>query len=431
MLNRVKALLTARASVLGLLLLLGAALSVAALVPQRTAEAPGGADSRGGLVEALGLANVFATRWFVALATVLVLALALSTYDQLRVAWARTFRRPGAGPGGVPSARPADEVGRDLRRQGYRRMRGGPEVARYLKFGVGHWGSFLLHLGMTVTALGAFVYVLTEHRLGVRAVTRARVEVDPKGWVGRRGLLAGTLPVPARVMLHRVEVGFRPDDQLADAVSSLLLLNAEDRAEELQVGLNDPQRYRGLLVYQLPKVGHAVVVDLRDAAGARQLFELDLPLAPRGGEPTYGSQPLAGSGLELKVKLQPGPERKRALADEPRVTLRLQEGDRVLGEATLAGGQVETLGPYQVRLAAVGAWTDILFEGSQGTPVIFGGFAVLMLGGLLIVFAVPREVVVRAVAGGCTIEWRAARFADFFHEERDRILAPGQGSLPT
>ena len=107
--------------------------------------------------------------------------------------------------------------------------------------------------------------------------------------------------------------------------------------------------------------------------------------------------------------------------------LRLYEGERLVGETSLSTGQSAVLGPYSVRLATFGWWTELLFEGSFGTAAIFTGFALLLCGGALTSFAVPREAVLRDTPTGHAITWRTSRFLEFYRDERDRLISRCKG----
>lgn len=416
MLKRLGGLLTARTTVVVLLVLLAAAMTVAAVVPQR-AGPPGPDAAPAGLVDALGLTHVFSTPWFGVLAGLFVAALALSTVEQLRLARARTFLAPPARIDGTPSPLGRPDVEAILREEGYRALAADASATRLVRGWSGYWGSFCLHAGMTTTALFAIAYVLTEHRV-VLHVTSGR-GVAPGDVSAERGLLARDLPLPVEVNLYRVEPAFSAG-ALVDVASRLVFTAADGAAREVRVAVNDYQDYRGLTVYQLQRFGNVFALEVEAEAGPSEIA-LELPYPEKPGVASYGERPLPG-GQVLKAKYFPGADRSRLEPGEPELVLRLQDGDRVVGEATLREGDAARLGPLSVRLARVGWWTELLFEGSLGTTGIFAGFAVLLLGAVLAYFAVPREVVVRDAPGGCTVQWRAARFADMYTEERDRIL---------
>lgn len=435
MLKRLRATLTARSTVLVLLLALAAAMLVAALVPQGGLDvapgASGGAAARptpGGAVRLLGLDHVFSTPWFAAIALAFVASLTLSTLEQTRAASARMRRPPGEGVG-APSALSAAELERVLSRERYRRVASVPGRARYVRQWQGYWGNPLLHAGMTITALFAVVYVLTEHRAILHLIS-GRTNPFPEGSVpARRGLLARDLPVPAEIDVRGVEPTFGANDQLVDLGSDLILTDSKGRSSELRVAVNAYGRYRGAIVYQLVKYGHAFGLELSEPGGAPVDLPIEMAFPEKRGSASYVNWPLEG-GRILKAKYYASADKSQLVSDRPELVLRLQEGERILGEATLLEGQSAPLGAWTVRLASVGWWTEILFEGSLGTSGIFAGFAILLLGGALVFFAVPREVVVSEGPEGCTVWWRATRFPDMFRDEGERVLSRCAGGRP-
>jgi hypothetical protein len=428
MLGRTWSALTARWTVLTLLLVLVAVMTVAAIVPQAGFDDPGAAAAagqarpRGGLVAAAGLDHVFSTWWFAALSLLFVLALSLSTLEQLRLARARMRQPPGEGSAGIPSPLPPAEVSAILSREGYRRLAEGPGGIRHVRNWSGFWGSFLLHAGMTLTVLSSVAYVLTEHRARLHVVSGQTVRVEPGTYPRKRGLLAREIPLPWEVNLSRVEPTFGANDQLLDVASQAVFTDRAGASSEVRVAVNDFQDWRGLVVYQLVKYGNAFFLELDDGTGTARDVLVELPYPDKRGVASYGSVSLDG-GRTLKAKYFPSADHRELLPKDPQLVLRLVEGEQILGEATLQEGNAGRLGPWTVRLARVGWWTDLLFEGSLGTTGIFAGFAVLLLGSALTFFAVPREVIVRARSGGSAVQWRGTRFTDLYQEERERVLS--------
>lgn len=425
MLKRIKRFFTTRATVLALILLLAASLAIAVVVPQV------GGDGRllaGPLVAALGLNRIFSTWWFVALALLFVISLLFSTVDQFKAARSRTFQPPhGSGEGALASPRSAVQLDAELRAAGYRRLAAGPAGVRYVKAALGYWGNFLLHLGMTLTVVFALVYVVTEHRAIIRVVSGESLPLKPGDYAERRGLLAGRLSLPAAITLVRLTPEFWEQDQLKALTSELVFFAADGHQRQLKVALSDKSRYHDLIVYQQPAFGNAFLVEFTagDGRGFDQVFPLPMP--SRRDRAGYGTFPLDDGRYLIKAKYYATADRSGIVPTTPQLVLRLYDGPRLVAETPLLIGQAGRLGPYAVKLAEVRWWTDLLFDGSRGTAGIFGGFALLLAGGLLAFFAVPREVVVRPAATGCTVTWRATRFADFYEEERAALLARCRG----
>jgi len=427
MLRRLKAALTARSAVLALLLLLAASMAVAAVVPQAGRQAGEGVVNHGAPGDppwrALGADHVFSTPWFAVLSLLFVAALALSTLDQLRLALARTRQPPGDGDGEErASTLPSDHVERILRSAGYRRLGVAGDRSRHVRHWQGYWGNFLLHAGITVAALSAATYLLTEHRTTVLVVS-GRPAVDWRdGAASLRGLLARDVPLPLEVTLYRVEPTFGASDQLVELSSRLVFTDRDGSSREVRVAVNDHQDHRGVTVYQLLRYGHAFLLELRGGSEPPVELLVKMPFPARRGAASYADQPL-GDGRLLRAKYYASADRRELLSEAPELVLRLQEGERVLGEASLLAGQAVQLGARVFRLARVGWWTELLFEGSLGVSGIFAGFGLLVAGAVLVFFVAPREVVVRAAPPGCTVRWRATRFPEMHRQERELLLA--------
>jgi hypothetical protein len=371
----------------------------------------------------LGARRVFSTPWFAALAALFLAALALSTADQLRNALARTRQPPGEGAGEERSSPlPAAQVERLLRTEGYRRLGAAGGRSRHVRHWQGYWGAFLLHAGITVSALFSVTYLLTEHRTTLLVVSGRPTVPSPGLPLPPSGLVSRDVPLPAEVSLYRVEPAFGANDQLVDLASVLVFTDREGDSREVRVAVNDHQDYRGVTVYQLLRYGHAFLLEARDGSGAPLELLVRMPFPARRGAPSYANQPF-GAGQVLKAKYYASADHRELLSDAPQLVLRLQEGERMLGEATLQTGQEARLGPWAVRLARAGWWTEILFEASLGVPGIFAGFGLVVAGAILAFFFVPREVVVGATPAGCTVRWRSTRLPALYRQEGERLLA--------
>lgn len=433
--KRLRRALTSRTSVIAQLLAMTAALGIAAVVPQADKLEPGsgageaavGPRTPGPVVEALGLDRVFTTPWFAALAGLFAVTLVLSTFDQWKVSLGRVRALPPeGGREGEPSPRSAAEVEAILEAEGFRRLSARGATVRYGKRWQGWFGNFFLHAGMTVAVVFSVIYALTESRASAHLVSGQPLRLEPGRYAQRRGLLAREMPLPAEMHLYRVEPTFGAGDKLVDLASHLVLTDPDGTSRELRVAVNDLQSHRGVVVYQLVKYGAAFALDVEGGGEPTGELVLEFPPPATRGAQTYANRALP-SGRLLKAKYVASADRQKLWLDDPVLTLRLMEGEAILGEVSLREGQAALLGPVSVRLLRAGGWTELLFEGSLGTSGIFAGFAVLLLGGGLAFFAVPREVLVRAAPGGATVIWRTGRFADFHRDERDRILARCRG----
>ena len=428
-----KKFLTARTTVLALFLVLAACLCLPLIIPQQTGGIPALSPADGypllaAVARAAGLDHVFSTWWFLLVAGLFLLSLSCSTFDQYRLARKRTVAEGRLHYAEeTPLAVSADDFGRFARRCGYLPIGRAAAGARYVKSPWGYWGNFLLHLGLTLTVLFALVYVVTEHRLAVRVIAGEETPLTPETAEERKGLLAGTLPLPRAIRLGELSAAFWENDQLRELSSTGTFLQAGGGEEPYRIGINEKLSRRGVIVYQKGTFGTAFSLTFVDPAGRSFEEVFLLPQPQRRDKPGYGEMPLAGDGYTLKGKYLPDASGQSVLPRDPELTLRLVAGGAPVGEVSLKTGESGSLGPFRVTLRKTAWWTEYLFEGSRGVAGIFTGFALILLGVLLTYFSVPRVVTIVDEGGGRRVTWQSARFNDFFRAERDRIFAAARG----
>ena len=111
------------------------------------------------------------------------------------------------------------------------------------------------------------------------------------------------------------------------------------------------------------------------------------------------------------------------LSTNPELVLRLTQGDREIARTTLTKEGTGMLGEYRVKLIGVSKWSKLIIVDVTGMPLIFTGFAIIMLGGLLQYLTPPRELIaIRQQDDNYMVYWKAAAFRDFFVDERDEVV---------
>ena len=428
--KRIKTLFTTRSTALALILLLTTSVAITNFIPQTGAITSAVATAEGGhtvfsrLVTALGMNHVFSTRWFLLLALFFLITLILSTCDQFLLARAKTTQAPQMVNRGEPVLLGVSIASFQalLEKNGYRCLAESPDCRRYVKSAAGYWGNFLLHLGMTVTVLFALIYILTEHRVIVRLVSGETTSLLPHDYAERRGVLAGNLPLPPEIGLVRLDPEFWENDQLKALSSELLLYYQGEAPQPIQVGISAKSSSRGMTVYQQNTFGNLFLLEFRDDKAGILQQSIALPMPPHRDKAGYGNFALPGGRFTVKAKYYADTDKKGIMPVNPLLVLRLFEDDRILAETTLTNGQQRRFGPYDLKLLGVAWWTEILFEGSRGTTGIFTGFFLLLCGGGLAYFVVPREALLCRAGSGYTFYWRATRFPAFYQEEQEDLM---------
>ena len=431
---RLKKWLLKRSVVLGLIILVALSLTLANILPQRGVLEGNSVNPRtvsspelSLLIRWLGLDHIVTTVWFALLSAFFVFSLLLSTYDQFQNVRKRIRAVPPVARGDEQVLTVGiDDFLKGLRSEGYRLVAGNAGSDRFLKMTCGYWGSFLLHLGITLTVLFSLVYILTEHRVIIRVVQGDRGNIGDLIYAERRGSLPAGLSLPKSVILKKINPVFWDNDQIKSLSSELLFYDQHEMPTRISIGINDKGKYNGFTVYQRSTYGNIFLVEFSDGNGPF-LMPLYLPMPKNRDSAGYGNFEVGDGRFRLKAKYFADAAKKEMISDNPLLVLRLYDGEKMLEETPLMKNGAGSLGPYTVHLVSIGWWEELLVEGSRGMGGIFLGFLVLLSGGVLGFFAVPREVLIYKGPKGYTFRWHAANFTDFYREEGERIQSYARG----
>jgi cytochrome c biogenesis protein len=424
--------ITARSTVISLLIAVAGALLLASSLPQQAslggktppwvARLP---EGLGFLASALSLDNIVGSTWFAVLIALFWCSLAVSTASQFSATRALSRRVPPAAlpPGCSPVELPPEEFARLARAAGYLPAGSAPGVQRFVKHRAGYWGNFLLHIGLVTAVLCSLVYVLTQHRVLVRLVGQQITTLSDDNILEVRGILPQKDGLPYSALLKAVTPRFWPNDKL-QYLSSELYFTKRPGGDptRVEVALSDKSRFGSYLVYQANAYGRAFDLELVPAAGSTRRVRLFLPYPGRRDLAGYGELALEGTGYLLKAKFYASAGKGSMQLDQPPLTLRLYRGKDLVQQAMLTGGEPSTLGPFTVRLAGSEWWSDILLDGSRGTAGIFAGFAIILCGVLCSYCLIPREIIVRQNGGALQVQQVVRRFAGLYREEFDDLL---------
>ena len=427
---------TARSTVITLLVAISSALLLTCFLPQRStlggkppewpARLP---DALHVLTSVVGLDNIVATSWFATLLALFSLSLAVSTHSQFRNTRLQSSHLPASAipPGSIRLELSPEILAERLQGAGYKLVGSRDGVLRYVKNMAGYWGNFLIHLGLVVVVLFSLVYVVTQHRLLLRLTSDETTSLTPGHYAEMHGIMPLRRTLPVGVSLTRLEPRFWENDKLEYLGSELSVTERTgDQPETVKVALCDKSEYGSFIVYQMNAYGRAFDLQILPPGGAPYTQRIFLPYPSRRDQAAYGETALEGTDLQLKVKFFADLEKRSMKLNSPPLTLRLCRGKESLGEVTLQPGITEQLGPLTVKLARSAWWTDILLEGSRGTGGIFTGFAVILAGVLGSYCLVPREIIVRDSGGALFVQQLARRFPLFYQEEFAEITRVGE-----
>ena len=357
------------------------------------------------VVRALGLDRVLSTPWFLAMVALASGSLAVVVWEQ----WSR-LRREWAPPD--------ERVFRSApyRREGTRPSRGAPGVRVASHGRLGSLGSPLFHAGLLVVALSGIGRMLLAAEAAGDVVEQAPLGPGPGAFqLEDRGLLAAPVALPDQVRLASLDPVHYPSGALL-GLSARLSLGAGSGAPA-ELAVNAPLRLPGgLQLYLTQSYGPAAVLDLGDGQGARLAL-----LAPGDGSDYEWSGPLP-SGVELRLR---APDRPEARPPQE-VDVRVLDGPTVLAAGRLApGGRLVLPGGGQIELREVRWWAKLLASRDPSVWPVFTGFAVAILGVVLMATVNRVDVLVRIEAAGVeervVVAARPRRLAPLYAERFERL----------
>jgi cytochrome c biogenesis protein len=328
----------------------------------------------------LQLDHVYSSGWFLALLGWLGLALLLCSWRrqwpslQAALRWIdyRTPRQLSklTVAETVVCERPAERLARleqTLRSQGWRvQPRDGRLAAR--KGVLGRVGPLLVHAGMVLLMVGAAWGALGGQRLERFLAPGRELELlDSRG------------QPQVTVALDDFSIQRDPAGRPEQFTSSLRLIpaNGPDGPTDplpARISVNHPLRYRGMTLYQADWSLAAVTLQL----GRSPLLQLPLQSFPELGEQVWGlvlpTRPDGSDPVLLSLTSEQGPV--QVFGPDGRSLAQL-----------VPGGTAEEIRGLPIRVESVLPASGILLKRDPGVPLVYGGFAIALLGGGLSLMA--------------------------------------------
>ncbi len=389
------------------------------------------------LVERLGLDHTFTSWWFLAVVGLFFVNTLACTVDQA----VKTWRMAGqSGQPHLSSGYPGEIVasvlhGRRYVVRGWDHPAEGTWVFLAEKNRAGYWGSVIFHAGLLLIILGV-IYGSLGRFEGVMLLTEGerRVEGHREYIHLEEGPAFAEAHPGFEMGLERVR-HFPPTQKTPGGMTSGLTLDGKS----FQLGQGAPLIYRGFRIYQ-DRFGDAVSLESDTGRGAPLQLTAGLldQITTNGSKVSKGSLIIPGTAVRARLTLYADAALKGGklfasslVLKRPvlRVILedgtgaRLFQGDVKVGQGIHAAG---------LKLTFTGAsyWLALRIRRDPGQGMIFAGFAVGLLGLILLYFLIPRRVWVEIKADpgpDCPDGWRASvrgstpRHLDLLEAELEEI----------
>jgi len=326
----------------------------------------------------LQLDHVYASSWFLALLAALALALLLCSWRrqwpalQAALRWI-DYSQPRqlsklAVAETLSTASPErclETLAQRLHKQGWQLNRQPHRLAARRGL-VGRVGPLLVHAGMVLLMLGAAWGSLGGQRVEQFLAPGRTLELLDRGGSSQLTLELTSFAVE-RDPLGRPEQ-FRSQLLLQNRASAGGSDSPEQPAQQAEISVNHPLRYRGMTLYQADWALAAIDIQL----GKSPVLQLPLQSFPQLGEQIWGlvlpTKPDGSDPVLLSLSSEAGPIE----------VFDASGGSR--GQISVGGEPLEVDG-LPIRVHGVLPASGILLKRDPGVPLVYGGFALALLGG--------------------------------------------------
>ena len=442
MILKIKRFFKSRKTVLSLMLLLSSSVLLSFLVPQQ-ATTPGAKFAKWQaahqalrpITDFLGLHRLFTTRWFVGILFLFLVSLAITSIEQFQRAYRKTFDM-GPMPPFFPSSGNEEKKGgfsselaiteqalvRNLRREGFFKVAGNDSGLRCTIHPWGYWGNFLLHIGILITVAASLFMAATQQR-GVVRLIEGKSHLPSSPWrYEEHGIFTGPLRLHEALRLDQVTPEFGPQGEIKHLTSVVRFTSANGQTTKQTFAMDTIVNHKGLRIFPQHNFGQAFYVVLTEQTGEQGMMILDFPAPLEPTTASYGNFDFTEVPYHIKAKYYADVDKRTLISDNPLLVIRLMDHKRVLGELSLQQGESGQLGPYKARLMNIKEWTEFVFVNTPGILWVFFGFFIIILGGILNYFTVPREFLCRKQKQGFLLTWQGSRFKHLYQDEGRAIL---------
>ncbi len=302
-----------------------------------------------------------------------VLALFAST---LACTWGKRARAAQVWAGRLPDAvELRGEAGRlsaFLSRQGFRP---GGSIRR--RFGLALFGGWILHAGLLLVVAGVLVEQAFHDGASFELTSGGQVELGGAGVLldRSRGPFAPAEPPALRIALETFDLARHQPGYAPDRLSTIVVDGGAAGPRTFTIDRASGARYGGVDLYQAIPTGVALVLQPEGAAPVSVHLRSE---GPRQAAATV--EDASGRSVRLVATAE------RPL-DDPLGTGPLTLRHVTSGAArTLTLGDEVALGGRRARLVGVTRWSGYTYARAPGTPAVFAGLAVVLLGCALLAF---------------------------------------------
>jgi cytochrome c biogenesis protein len=238
---------------------------------------------------------------------------------------------------------------------------------------IGRIGPIIVHIGIVVILLGSIWGAMTgfmaQEMIASGNTFQVKNIIDAGPWATTR------IPKDWSVRVNRFWIDYTPSGSIDQFYSDLSVLNNQNQeVDHKKIFVNQPLRYRGVTFYQTDW-GIAAV---RVRVNRSPVFQIPMALLN-----TNGNGRLWGTWIPTKPDLSEGVS---LLAKDLQGTVLIYDAAGQLFNTLRTGMSTQINGVKLTVLDVVGS-TGLQIKADPGIPIVYTGFALLMLGVVMSYFS--------------------------------------------
>lgn len=283
---------------------------------------------------------------------------------------------------------------------------------------IGFWGSVAFHGALIICLVAAVVSYLTSFNGQMILTEGITLPLHEAVGTSHTGNIAA-LP-PAQVKVDNLEAVYKEGHFKYDFSGVLHLIQGRDRMYPFKV--NAPATIEGLQ-FSLQQFGFSPRLVIKGGSGTS--FDYHLNLRHEDGD----YFPLESPDLKLFVVFFPEFDEKDGkigtLSREvknPRLLIKILQGEKVLHRALLAPGEKLPLGSYMVQFAELKSWALLSISKEPGLVILMAGLLLLTMALFVRFLSNERRIILSVQAGDDGTSFHLQGFSRYYPASLEREM---------